>query len=433
MHPARVPAERPVRRWQSAALSVGAVTLTVLSIYLMAIRGYAFIDLEVYRFGVRAWLSGGDIYGSLPATNLGIALPFIYPPFAAIALSPMALIPLDPAVVLNFGLSVTALAVTIYLVARRLLPGGRLPALLVAGFALPLALWLEPVRETMGFGQINLFLMVLVAVDCLVERPRWPRGLLVGIAAAIKLTPGVFLLYFLVRKDFRAAGVAVLSGAAATAVGFLVLPTESVRYWFGGFAGAGGFSGSPYAMNQTVQAALARFDLAEGVQSVLWMLVALLVVGASAVGIWRAARLGDPVIGMLVAGTAGLLLSPTSWSHHWVWAAPALVAFAVYAVRGRSAGWITVSLLTAAVCFVGVHGYLPRSNDEELRWNALEQFVGDSYVLLALALLLCWAWPAVGPALRAAGAAARSIGARSHRRTTPGLPGRPTDSSHELG
>lgn len=359
---------------------------------------HGFLDLDVYRLGVRQWLDGGDLYGTLPATHGGASLPFIYPPFGALALSPIALVPWSTASVVNFGLAVAALGVTIYLCTQRLLPtGNRRDALLVSGLALPLALWLEPVRETLGFGQINLILMALIAADCLIDEPRWPRGALTGIAAAIKLTPAVFVLYFLLRRDIRTTMVTIVSAALATAAGFAVMPRESVRYWFGGFAGAAGISGVPYATNQTVKAALARLALPPLVESGLWLLVAAAVLAAAVAGIWWALRGGNAVLAMVVTGVAGLLLSPTSWSHHWVWIVPALLAMVAESVHRRSVGWLVATVLTASVFVVGAHNSLPRGAGRELSWSPGERLLGDSYVLLALALLIVWAVPAVRP------------------------------------
>jgi len=366
-------------------------------------RLHGFLDLDVYRLGVQQWLHGGDLYGTLPATHDGASLPFIYPPFGALVLSPIALIPWNAAIVVNFALAVAALGVTIYLSTRRLLPAGsRQHALLVSGLALPLTLWLEPVRETLGFGQINLILMALIAADCLIDAPRWPRGALTGIAAAIKLTPAVFLLYFLLRKDVRATTVTIVAAALATAAGFAVLPEESLRYWFGGFAGAAGISGVPYATNQTVKAALARLGLTPLVESTLWLLVAAVVLAAAVAGIWRALRSCNAVLAMVVTAVAGLLVSPTSWSHHWVWIVPALLAMMAESGHRRSVGWLAVTVLTASVFVVGAHNSLPRGAGRELSWSPGEHLVGDSYVLLALALLLVWAIPAVRPAWHAA-------------------------------
>src|SRR2546423_1546412 len=277
--PTDAPSQSRSRWWLAVALLACAGIATIYHSFRV------FLDLDVSRRGVQQWRSGGALYGTLPAPHGGARLPFIYPPFAAVALSPIALIPWNAARAVNFGLAVAALGVTIYLSTRRLLPNGnRQDALLVSGLALPLALWLEPVRETVGFGQINLILMALVAADCLVDKPRWPRGALTGIAAAIKLTPAVFLLYFLIRRDIRASVVTIVSAAPATAAGFVVLPRESLRYWFGGFAGAAGISGSPYATNQTVKAPLARLGLPPLVESRLSLLVAPGVPARSAAG-----------------------------------------------------------------------------------------------------------------------------------------------------
>jgi alpha-1,2-mannosyltransferase len=395
--PTDAPSQHRGRWWLAVALLASAGIATIYHSF------HGFLDLDVYRLGVRQWRNGGDLYGTLPATHDGARLPFIYPPFAAVALSPIALMPWSAARVVNFGLAVAALGVTIYLCTRRLLPSSnRQDALLVSGLALPLALWLEPVRETIGFGQINLILMALVAADCLVDKPRWPRGALTGIAAAIKLTPAVFLLYFLIRRDIRASVVTIVTAALATAAGFAALPRESLRYWFGGFAGAAGISGSPYATNQTITAALARLSLPPLVELGLWLLVAAAVLAAAVAGTWWAFQKRNPVLAMVVTGTAGLLLSPTSWSHHWVWIVPALLAMVVESVHRRSAGWLVVTVLTTSVFFVGSHNFFPKGGGRELAWSPDAHLLGDSYVLLALALLSVWTTPAVRPAWHAA-------------------------------
>lgn len=402
----RVAARRDARRshhWGLLGLALLTAAAGIATISTSNVHG--FIDLDVYRLGVRQWLNGGDLYGTLPPTSVGVRLPFIYPPFAVIALSPLALVSWSVARMLTFGVSVAALAVTIYLSTRRLWPApGPQGALVVSGFALPLTLWLEPVRETIEFGQVNLVLMMLVAADCLLERTRWPRGLLVGIAAAIKLTPAVFLLYFLIRRDIRAAAVTVVSGALATAIGFAVLPRESMRYWFSGFAGAASLAGSPYATNQTVKAALVRLSLPRPVESGLWLLLAVTVLVLAVVGVWRAVSRSDAVLAMVIISAAGLLLSPISWSHHWVWIVPALLIMVTESVRTRSTHWIIATGVTMAVFYVGIPNFLPKRDGREFGWSLGEYLLGDSYVLLTLVLLIVWsvsAWQAAGRAARA--------------------------------
>ncbi|MFC5993065.1 glycosyltransferase 87 family protein [Pseudonocardia hispaniensis] len=365
------------------ALPVLALVLTWL---LVRMHGYH-IDLEVYRLGVQTWLAGGDMYGSLPPTISGLALPFIYPPFAAMVLTPLVLLPWTPSWIALFVLSLASLAVTLYVVAARSWPaGGRAGALAVTGAALPAALLLEPVRQTFEFGQINLVLMALVALDCLVARPRWPRGLLVGIAAAIKLTPAVFVLYFLLRRDLRSAVVAVVTGAAATGLGFLVDPAASARYWLGG--PASGISGSVFYTNETIEAVLARMGLTGAALTTGWLVVAaVLLVLAIPVG-----RIADAPLALVTVAGLGLLVSPTSWSHHWVWIAPALVVTAGHALRHRSPGWTAATGVLLVAFYLAPFQFLPHDNERELAWSGFQQVVGATYVIVAVALLVAAGW-----------------------------------------
>lgn len=391
------------------------ITVPLLALALAGLvvhTGGRHIDLEVYRAGVQAWLAGGDMYGPLPETSGHIALPFIYPPFAALLMVPLAVVPWGVAWVALLGLSTLSLGATCYVVARRLWPsGGPRAALSVASIALPLALavepghaidfdtppdpavgppWgLEPVLQTIEFGQVNLLLMALVAIDCLVERPRWPRGLLVGVAAAIKLTPAVFVLYFLLRRDYRAAAVVAISGAAATAIGFAVAPGPSGTFWLDN--PAAGVSGSPFFTNQTFQAVLVRAGVDGAAGRVCWLLL-------SAGLLWLAVpaiRRAPAPLALVATAGVGLLVSPTSWSHHWVWIAPALLVATATAWRARSRWWAAVTVATGAVFVIAPHQHgLPRSGDAELAWTPVQQVVGSTYVwftvLLYVLLAVVW-------------------------------------------
>jgi len=403
-------------RWLLAQLRVPRrvllVTVPLLALALAGLvvhTGGRHIDLEVYRLGVQAWLSGGDLYGPLPETSAHIALPFIYPPFAAVLMVPWALMSWTAAWVSLLGISTLSLGVTLYLVARRMWPaGGWGGALSVASIALPLALAvepgkaidfaatvpdprgpplaLEPVLQTIEFGQINLLLMALVAADCLIVRPRWPRGLLIGIAAAIKLTPAVFLLYLLLRRDFRAAAVVVISGAVATLVGFLVAPAESWRFWLDN--PVSGVSGSPFFTNQTFQAVLVRAGVDGTAGRICWLLLSVALLALAVPVIRRA----PAPLAMVVTAGVGLLVSPTSWSHHWVWVAPALLVVAATAWRSRSWGRAAVTLAMAAVFVIAPHQHgLPRADGRELEWTPLQQVIGSTYVWFTVVLfVLLW-------------------------------------------
>lgn len=362
------------------AVTVPLLVLVVVDL-AASVRGHQ-LDLEVYRLGIQTWLDGGDMYGPLPATLSGRELPFIYPPFAAMVLLPLVVTPWNAAWIALFAVSLGSLAVTLYVVARRAWPaGGRAGALSVASAALPVALALEPVRETFDFGQINLVLMALVALDCLAVRTRWPRGLLVGLAAAIKLAPAAFVLYFLLRRDTRAATVAVLTAVAATGLGFVVDAAASGRYWFGGPASQ--VSGSVFFSNQTIQAVLARLGTGETVLAAVWAAstVALLLLITPIVR-----RAAGPLALSALAAFA-LLVSPTSWSHHWVWVAPALLVIVMVAVRARSVGWALTAVLLGTAFVAAPFHYLPRDGFE-MTWSGPQQLVGATYVIIAVALLV---------------------------------------------
>jgi alpha-1,2-mannosyltransferase len=353
------------------------------------------LDLEVYRLGMQAWWHGQDIYGPLPTTSAGVRLPFIYPPFAVVALGPLGVLPWGWAVVTLFALNLLCVGGTLFLVARRAWPsGGRHGALLVATAGLPMAMALEPLRETFAFGQVNLLLMGLVAADCLTRGQRWPRGVGVGLAAATKLTPLAFLIFFLVRKDYRAAATALVTAVAATALGFLVDPAGSVKYWFGGLAGAGGLSGSPYRTNQSIEAVLVRLGLPTGVTTLCWIALTLVLLALTVV----AMRRSESVVAFAVNAGFALLVSPISWSHHWVWVAPALLAMVLVGFRrlteGSSAAatrWWGSAVLTAAVCIVAPFQFLPSDNRPGPTWTPLEQLPGNAYTLLAILLITAYA------------------------------------------
>jgi alpha-1,2-mannosyltransferase len=372
------------------AVPLGLVMLAVAVAALVHVFGSTHIDLEVYRFGVWALLDGGDPYGALPPTAVGAVLPFIYPPFAALVLMPFALVPWEVAWPALMAASMLALAVTLYVTARALWPSsGRRGAVAASALALPLAFALEPVHSTIDFGQVNLLLMALVAADCLVARPRWPRGALIGIAAAIKLTPAAFVLFFLLRGDRKAALVAAVSGSVVTLSAFAIAPSASLRFWLDN--PAGGVSGAPFYTNQTFEAVLVRAGV-EGVpRTLMWVGLSVAALLAAAPAIRRA----PAPLALVATAAVALLVSPTSWSHHWVWIAPAMLVLVATAWRTGSPGWIAVTVATAAVFVVAPHAWgLPRADGRELAWTPLQQVWGATFTwftaLLLVALFLAW-------------------------------------------
>ena len=338
--------------WWAAGVAV--VTLAVL------LSGSAFVDLEVYRSGGAAWLHGVPLYtDAFPSW-----LPFTYPPVAAVVFSVPAMLPMPVATTLLTVAGLVALTVTV-LLAAPVRVRGPLAAVAVVGVCV-----FEPVRTTLLFGQVNLVLMGLVAVDCLLPRTRHPRGLLVGVAAAVKLTPAIFVLFFLARRQYTAAVTTVVTFVAVTGLGMLLAPADSVTYWHTTIFDPDRIGGAAFVTNQSLRGALARFELPDGV----WFaLVAVLLAVA-----WRGARRAtEPVVALLVIAAAGLLASPVSWSHHWVWIVPALAALA-----GR---W---AVPATAVFLVG-HRFLPHARGRELDWTWWQHLAGNTY-LLAAAAFVTW-------------------------------------------
>ncbi|WP_410658854.1 glycosyltransferase 87 family protein [Amycolatopsis sp. lyj-112] len=364
-----------------------AATITACVVALLT-AGSSHSDLEIYRFGVDTLWSGGDLYGSLPLSEAGIPLLFIYPPFAALLLTPLALLPWNGAVIALFLAGLAALGITFYAITRTLWPAGdRRKALLVASLAITPALFLEPVRQTLGFGQINLPLMGLVAADCLLAKGRY-RGIGVGIAAAVKLTPMAFLLFFLVRRDFRGALTAVGTFGATSAIAFLVAPEASTRYWFGGFAGASGISGTSFHTNQTLQAVLARFGVGATAATPLWLFLTVVLLALVTVTMYRSAA----VPALLLNATFALLISPTSWSHHWVWIAPALFTTAACVVlhrhdKRRALTWLAVTGITATIFVAAPFRYFPAFDRPGQTWTAAQQWLGNCYVAAGLVFI----------------------------------------------
>ncbi len=384
----------PMARAMLVAVNLAAVAFFLLS---HTWHGVGFapyrIDLDVYRIGGRVWLRHGDLYGVLPATSSGARLPFSYPPIAAVLLSPLALAPLtvDTAVFTLCGVALTALVLRVFL---RSAAGPGAGSWRTIGWLLPVALFLEPVRNTLDYGQVNVMLMALVSLDCLPATVRWPRGVLVGLAAAVKLTPAAFVLFFLCRGDRRAAGTAALSFAAWSAAGFLLAWHDSVRYWTSIIFQAGRAGSLVYAANQSIQAVLGRagLDPRTPTGTAVWLVLSAAVLAAACAGMRRALAESEDAWALSLNAFAALLVSPISWSHHWVWGEMGVLVLAVHGLRQRHRGWLATAGAGAIVFAAAPQWWFPHTENRELHWAAWQQIIGSSYVIYAVVILLLSVW-----------------------------------------
>lgn len=366
-------------------------------IWVLLGRAIYRIDIDVYRMGARAWLDGHPLYtdGALFHTAGGLDLPFTYPPLAAITFSPFAWLPLPAA-----GAALTATTLALLVVAMTIVLNGldvwpRSEAApepawlrrcwLAAAMVAPAVVLSEPIRSNFAFGQINVVLMALVIADCVPHRPPWPRGLLLGVTVALKLTPAVFLLYFLLRRDGRAVLTAVASFLAATAVGFLLAWRDSWQYWTDTVRNTDRIGGATLNTNQNLAGALARLALDDHQRSLLWLAGCLLVLAGTVSATRRVLAAGEPVLALICVALFGLVVSPVSWSHHWVWMLPAVVVAGELAYRRRTVAIGVLATAGAALMVWSPISLLPEHHEETA--SGWRQLVGVSYMWWALAVI----------------------------------------------
>lgn len=384
---------RLVVRAACAALLVGVGLGVCYHLWGLPLFGRPFgsvyrIDLDVYRIGGSVYTHGGDIYSQLPPTRFLSRLPFTYPPFAAVLFGPMSYLPLAAVSAATTIASLVALFASIVVVLRSLgfaASTGRSALVATAVFAA--ALLLEPVSKTLDYGQVNILLMALVLADCLPAKTPWPRGLLIGIVAAFKLTPAVFVLFFLVRKDFRSAGRAAIGFVAATGVGFALAPHASVRYWTETLFDSERIGRPAYPPNQSIVGMLARLG-ADGVRTPIWVVLGLAVLTLTVLAMRRAVADGQPALALAANALAGLLVSPVSWSHHWVWAIPLLLALGASAYRHNDRRLASVAVIGTVLFRLAPHWSLSDGRSSGLGWPLIDQVAASSYLWWGLATLI---------------------------------------------
>lgn len=395
-------------------LAVLLLTVAVVAA-VAAWHWHWFLDLQVYRRGVAA-MPGGDLY---TARYRVADLPFTYPPFAALALAPVALLPWPLAAAVWAAAGVAALAVVVRTVLDRCAPEVDAPVWLIV---LP-ALALQPVWSTLSFGQVNLVLMTLVVVDVLGPRRRW-SGALIGIAAGIKLTP-LFLLLLLVligrrRAALVGAGTVLLTAVATAAA----LPRESWAYWTSVLLDPGRIGAPEYAGNQSLNGLLPRL-LGHEVSTALWFAVAA-PVGAAALAIararWRDEDGRAQVLALGAAATGMLLCSPISWDHHWVWFVPVLLVLALDARPPAARTARGLALALTALLLSRAIWWAPYRDGREFAWGPLQQLSGNAYVWAGLALLVLVALDARRDQARGRSSSSATQRAASGRRSSGSPP-----------
>jgi hypothetical protein len=388
------------------------VTYGLLIAAVGLVIGFAIIydpfDFDVYRWGGNAVTEGLRLY-----LDQDGAVWFTYPPFAAILFIPISDMPLVLSRLAWELVSVAGLAYASYLTLK--LAGYR-TSWTVTTATFVIGMTLEPMYHTLFLGQVNLILLALILADIWrVARGR-PAGIGIGIAAAIKLTPLIFIPLLLLAKRKRDGVIAAVTFIACVLVGYWVAPGDSGLYWHHDLEDTSRIGGyyisnqSPYGMAIRIAGSAAHVGH--------WYVVVPLLLGI--IGVVAGvvfARHDDWLSAAAVIGTTGLLVSPVSWTHHWVWIMPALAVLIQGSRRTKIAAAVSYLLFAIAPMW-----FTPRNGGpSESGWHGLVTIVANCYAIAGGAFLAYMAWrayllarngtdqPAADPAPAAAGTVAPSL------------------------
>ncbi len=283
-------------------------------------------DLDVYRSGGVSVLHGQPLYHVL--TQAPQLLAFTYPPIAAVFAVPLAMVAWPAAQLIWVAFIYVPLAVTIRYAFRPLLvrSGRYAPAVHACLFAA--CAYLFPLRDQMRFGQVDILLVALCVTDCAATAPRWPRGALIGLATAVKLVPGVFIVYLWISGRRRAARTAALGALAWTAAAFVLLPRDSLYYWTSAIFDSSRLGANTGTSNQSLRGILLRVFLPSAAPAALWVAAVAVVGVVGFAAARRMAQAGNQMAGVAITGLLAVLLSPVAWIHHLAWVVVAIAAVA---------------------------------------------------------------------------------------------------------
>lgn len=401
------------RRTIAQVVAVVALAVAVAAFLSVAAVRHGFFDLKVYYGALTFWVhDGGEIYDFLKG---GTQYGFTYPPFAALVMLPMAYLPWGAAITVSVAATVVVSAVVIWWLLDPVARRAGWTRWFVLAVALCLAAAYEPMRETVNFGQVNMLLLFLVAVDLLrllPARSRW-AGVGIGLATAIKLTPGIFIVYLLVTGRWRAAFTAIGAAAAATLVAAALFPDASREFWTEALWNTDRVGELAFVSNQSLRGVVARLH-PEHPSTVAWL---ALVLATLIVWGWRsraAVAAGDEATGLALTGATMCLVSPVTWVHHLVWLLPGLILLVDNGMAAPARSLRRRLLLAGALV-----GYALLISRIVWAWEkdftGVDGFLGsNTYVWISLALLLAlpirrWAAPTGGGPAEPGGPAGSAV------------------------
>ena len=306
------------RRTDALAAAIVGVFVVPMAAALL-IRHDPPVDLAVYLRAGKMFATGGGLYADGWGSVLAHPLPYTYPPLWAAIVAPISWLPWRGASLLWFALNVAALIWLVRLSYARFLATVDRSRRIALAVVFVVMAATTPIGSALWFGQVGILLLAACLADVVPERTRLPRGVLVGLATAVKLTPGIFVTYWLVTRRWRAAITSIATTLGLWLAVAAVRP-DLAREYLGRVAFRADVIGDPgFVSNQSIYGALAR----EGRTGPLWLMLAATVFVLGVLRAREAHRRGDELAAATLIGVTSLLISPISWIDHAVWIVPA--------------------------------------------------------------------------------------------------------------
>jgi alpha-1,2-mannosyltransferase len=359
-------------KWVTPAVT--CVLVLVTSAYLVHWARKDGLDLHVYRAGISSWFDGRNPYDGVFTLH---HLSFTYPPFALLALSPLNWASFAFTQSVLWVVSIGALAIAVYVISGR---GGRTLVAPSLSWACLAVLVVEPARTNLDYGQVNALLLCMILVDLLVV-PRRHRGWLIGLAAAIKLTPLVFLAIPLLERDWKTLSRGIAGALGATGLMWL-WPNVSRTYWTRDVFDVKRVGGVAFVGNQSLNGMFHRWPFPFTGEFSLWIVASLATLSMGLYVASRCLKQNRVAAAILCLAFVGLLISPISWTHHWVWVVliPPILLATPDQMPSRSVR--TGLWILFAVSVLEPYWWFPRGADSHL--------LGNSLTLLTFIFLTVW-------------------------------------------
>jgi len=303
-------------------------------------------DLHIYYGAVRHAQAGHPLY-EFVAENGG---PFTYPPFAALVLWPTGFVPEAVLQIAWLALTCAAIAALAVAVGRVIPVGDSTRRVVIAAVACGVLLS-APAQSNLRFGQVSVFIVLLALTDAMGLTPSRYRGVLIGLAAAIKLTPLLFVVFFLVSRRYRDAARAGAAFLACAAVGAAVLPSDSRTFWAGRMLDTSRIGDLASLGNQSLHGMLLRVGVTEAALPMLWAALVSIICGVALLRARQMDGAGQPAHAAVLVGCATVTASPVSWTHHQVW--PVLAAMLLIGAAGAARRVAGAVLLTVMILSLG--------------------------------------------------------------------------------